>query len=152
MGDEENDEAAGWAERARTVDVGGEAVAVVDVPAGGGAGDRTAGDGTTGDGTTRGDTTRGDTASGDTTGDGTAGDGGVPLLVVHGFPTSSVDFAPIVDRLAERRRVVLLDLPGYGLSAKPDRPYSLFAQADVVEAVATATGLTGGEVDLLTHD
>src|SRR5215203_6065808 len=132
MGDEENDEAAGWAERARTVDVGGEAVAVVDVPAGGGAG--------------------GDTAGGDTTGDGTTGDGGVPLLVVHGFPTSSVDFAPIVDRLAERRRVVLLDLPGYGLSAKPDRPYSLFAQADVVEAVATATGLTGGEVDLLTHD
>ena len=73
-----------------------------------------------------------------------------PLLVVHGFPTSSVDFAPVLGRLAERRRVVLLDLPGYGLSAKPDRAYSLFGQADVVEAVAVARGLD--EVDLLTHD
>lgn len=76
--------------------------------------------------------------------------GGPPLLVVHGFPTSSIDFAPVLDQLSERRRVVLVDLPGYGLSAKPDRPYSLFGQADVVEAVAAALGLD--EVDLLTHD
>jgi pimeloyl-ACP methyl ester carboxylesterase len=72
------------------------------------------------------------------------------LLVVHGFPTSSVDFAPVLERLALGRRVVLLDLPGYGMSAKPDRRYSLFGQADVVEAVAEALGLD--EVDLLTHD
>ncbi len=75
---------------------------------------------------------------------------GPPLLVIHGFPTSSVDFQPVVERLAAHRRVVLLDLPGYGLSDKPDRPYSLFAQADVVAAVAAERGLDG--VDLLTHD
>ncbi|HEX8804888.1 MAG TPA: alpha/beta hydrolase, partial [Acidimicrobiales bacterium] len=79
-----------------------------------------------------------------------AGEYGPPLLVVHGFPTSSVDFRPVVDRLSERRRVVMLDLPGYGLSDKPDRAYSLFDQADVVVAVAAATGLD--EIDLLTHD
>jgi len=107
------DEVEDWARRATEVTVGGEAVAVVDVPAGH---------------------------------PGAA----PPLLVIHGFPTSSIDFAPVLDRLAERRRVVLLDLPGYGLSAKPDRAYSLFGQADVVEAVAAITGLT--EVDLLTHD
>ena len=77
-------------------------------------------------------------------------EGGTPLLVVHGFPTSSVDFAPVLERVSAGRRVVLLDLPGYGLSAKPDRAYSLFEQADVVEAVAEAVGLD--EVDLLTHD
>src|SRR5262245_15894754 len=76
--------------------------------------------------------------------------GAPPLLVVHGFPTSSIDFAPVVGRLAAERRVVLVDLPGYGLSDKPDRAYSLFGQADVVEAVARDRGLS--EVDLLTHD
>ena len=76
--------------------------------------------------------------------------GAPPLLVVHGFPTSSIDFSPVVGRLAAERRVVLVDLPGYGLSAKPDRAYSLFGQADVVEAVARDRGLS--EVDLLTHD
>ena len=75
---------------------------------------------------------------------------GPPLLVIHGFPTSSIDFAPVLDRLAAGRRVVLVDLPGYGLSDKPDRAYSLFGQADAVEAVARERGL--GEVDLLTHD
>jgi pimeloyl-ACP methyl ester carboxylesterase len=117
-------EVAAWAARSRTVTVGGEAIAVVDVPA---AGDVAAG--------------RPD-----------RGAPVPPLLVVHGFPTSSIDFAPIVDRLAERRRVVLLDLPGYGLSAKPDRAYSLFGQADVVEAVVADAGLADVEVDLLTHD
>src|SRR5215510_11231454 len=76
--------------------------------------------------------------------------GAPPLLFVHGFPTSSIDFAPVVGRLAAERRVVLVDLPGYGLSDKPDRAYSLFGQADAVEAVAGTLGL--GELDLLTHD
>jgi pimeloyl-ACP methyl ester carboxylesterase len=76
--------------------------------------------------------------------------GAPPLLVVHGFPTSSIDFVPVLGRLAAGRRVVLVDLPGYGLSDKPDRPYSLFGQADVVEAVARDRDLS--EVDLLTHD
>jgi pimeloyl-ACP methyl ester carboxylesterase len=75
---------------------------------------------------------------------------GPPLLVIHGYPTSSIDFQPVVDVLAAHRRVVLLDLPGCGLSDKPDRAYSLFGQADVVEAVVADLGLDG--VDLLTHD
>ena len=44
-----------------------------------------------------------------------------PLLVLHGFPTSSIDFAAVLGPLATERRVVLLDYPGFGLSAKPDR-------------------------------
>ena len=75
---------------------------------------------------------------------------GPPLLVIHGFPTSSVDFSEVLPALRAERRVVLLDLPGYGLSAKPDRAYSLYGQADVVEAVLAELGID--EVDLLTHD
>jgi pimeloyl-ACP methyl ester carboxylesterase len=73
-----------------------------------------------------------------------------PLLVLHGFPTSSIDYAAVLPELGRDRRVVLFDFPGYGLSGKPDRRYSLFDQADVVEAVAGDLGLEA--VDLLTHD
>ena len=45
-----------------------------------------------------------------------------PLLVLHGFPTCSFDLHQIVDELAAHRRVLLLDMIGYGLSAKPDGP------------------------------
>jgi len=73
-----------------------------------------------------------------------------PALVLHGFPTSSFDWVHALDTLRARRRVVLLDMPGYGFSSKPDVPYSLFTQADVVEACARELGLT--EVALVTHD
>lgn len=73
-----------------------------------------------------------------------------PLLVVHGFPTSSFDFRLVVDRLTAGRRVHLVDLLGYGLSAKPDIAYSIDVLADVVAAYAEAIGLT--ETALLTHD
>ena len=73
-----------------------------------------------------------------------------PVLVLHGFPTSSYDWQHALDVLRARRRVVLLDYPGYGLSAKPDRAYSLFGQADIVEACAKDLGLR--DVALVTHD
>jgi pimeloyl-ACP methyl ester carboxylesterase len=73
-----------------------------------------------------------------------------PLLVIHGFPTSSIDFAETLPALHARRRVIMLDLPGYGFSDKIDRPYSLFGQADAVETVVADSGVT--EVDLLSHD
>ena len=73
-----------------------------------------------------------------------------PVLVLHGFPTSSFDWHASIDTLRSRRRVVLLDYPGYGFSEKPDEKYSLFAQADIVEACARELGL--GDVALVTHD
>ena len=54
----------------------------------------------------------------------------VPLLVLHGFPTSSFDYAAVLDGLRAGRRVLLLDMVGYGLSAKPDRRYTMALQAD----------------------
>jgi pimeloyl-ACP methyl ester carboxylesterase len=73
-----------------------------------------------------------------------------PVLVLHGFPTSSYDWQHALDVLRARRRVVLLDYPGYGFSSKPHMAYSLFMQADVVEACARELGLT--DVALVTHD
>ncbi len=73
-----------------------------------------------------------------------------PLLVLHGFPTSSFDFHRVVDGLAGRRRVILFDYLGFGLSAKPDRPYRLVDQADL--AVALTADLGVDRLGLLTHD
>jgi pimeloyl-ACP methyl ester carboxylesterase len=73
-----------------------------------------------------------------------------PLLVLHGFPTSSFDFHRVVDALAADRRVVLFDMLGYGLSAKPDRPYRLVDQADLAQALVADLGID--RLGLLTHD
>lgn len=73
-----------------------------------------------------------------------------PLLVVHGFPTSSFDHAHLVTRLARHRRVVLFDMLGFGLSAKPDRRYTMALQADVAQAVVAHLGLD--RLALMTHD
>jgi pimeloyl-ACP methyl ester carboxylesterase len=73
-----------------------------------------------------------------------------PLLVVHGFPTSSIDFVAVVDVLAAHRRVLLFDMIGYGLSAKPDRHYTVALQADVAQDFVRDAGVS--RLSLLTHD
>jgi pimeloyl-ACP methyl ester carboxylesterase len=73
-----------------------------------------------------------------------------PLLVLHGFPTSSFDYAAVLDGLRAGRRVLLFDMLGYGLSDKPDRSYTMALQADVAAAFVAALGLD--RIALLTHD
>jgi pimeloyl-ACP methyl ester carboxylesterase len=73
-----------------------------------------------------------------------------PLLILHGFPSSSFDYAAVLDGLRAGRRVVLFDMLGYGLSAKPDRPYTMALQADVAAAFVAALGID--RLALLTHD
>lgn len=73
-----------------------------------------------------------------------------PLLILHGFPTSSFDYAAVLDGLRAGRRVLLLDGLGYGLSDKPDLHYTLALQADLAAAFVAELGLT--RLALLTHD
>jgi pimeloyl-ACP methyl ester carboxylesterase len=73
-----------------------------------------------------------------------------PLLVIHGFPTSSIDFESVVDVLAAHRRVLLFDMIGYGLSAKPDHAYTVALQADVAQEFVRDAGVAS--LALLTHD
>ena len=75
------------------------------------------------------------------------------LLLIHGFPESSFSFHKVVAGLAAKfKRVVLLDLIGFGLSDKPqDRySYSLFEQADIALQLWRHMGIRGGH--LLAHD
>jgi pimeloyl-ACP methyl ester carboxylesterase len=73
-----------------------------------------------------------------------------PLLVLHGFPTSSYDYAAVLNPLRQNRRVLLLDMLGYGLSAKPDRHYTMALQADIAAAFVAELGVE--RLALLTHD
>jgi pimeloyl-ACP methyl ester carboxylesterase len=73
-----------------------------------------------------------------------------PLLILHGFPSSSFDFHRVVDRLAADRRVLLFDMLGYGLSEKPDLAYHFGLQADIAMAFLDTLGVD--RLGMLTHD
>jgi pimeloyl-ACP methyl ester carboxylesterase len=74
-----------------------------------------------------------------------------PLLLLHGFPTSSHDYARVWARLALKYPLVTLDFIGFGASDKPAHyGYSLFEQADVVLEVVKHLGLS--RVHLVAHD
>src|SRR5262245_42749831 len=76
---------------------------------------------------------------------------GLPILVLHGFPSSSRDFLPALPVLAARRRVIVHDHLGFGYSDKPvDYSYSLLEQAEVALELWRSLGVTRGH--LLAHD
>jgi pimeloyl-ACP methyl ester carboxylesterase len=77
-------------------------------------------------------------------------DAAEPLVMLHGFPTSSYDFHAVVDELRRDRTVHLVDFLGYGLSDKPDCSYTISLQADIVVAFLAAIDVT--RFALLTHD
>jgi len=74
-----------------------------------------------------------------------------PLLLIHGYPTASYDWARVWPRLAEHYSLYALDMLGFGLSAKPrDCDYPIALQADLCMALLAAEGV--GEVHVLAHD
>jgi pimeloyl-ACP methyl ester carboxylesterase len=79
---------------------------------------------------------------------------GAPALVlVHGFPTSSIDYFALARELSSEFDIYLLDFPGHGLSDKPPEPYiySLYDDARLlVYAIIQVWQLT--EFRMLTHD
>jgi pimeloyl-ACP methyl ester carboxylesterase len=63
------------------------------------------------------------------------GDPGAPvLLLIHGWPTSSIDWFSVAGPLSARFRVCALDFPGYGFSDKPQGwGYSLARDEELIE-------------------
>lgn len=56
------------------------------------------------------------------------------LLLIHGWPTSSIDWFEVADQLSGRFRVCALDFPGYGFSDKPQGwGYSLARDEELIE-------------------
>lgn len=80
------------------------------------------------------------------------GAGASALLLIHGFPTASWDYAAIWPRLARRWSHLLApDLLGFGYSDKPlPHEYRIAEQADLCEALLQRQGVQS--VDILAHD
>lgn len=58
---------------------------------------------------------------------------GLPVLLVHGFGVSSYSWRHLVGPLSKKRRVITVDLKGFGSSPKPcDERYSVHDQADLL--------------------
>jgi pimeloyl-ACP methyl ester carboxylesterase len=73
------------------------------------------------------------------------------VFLIHGFPTSSWDWAPIWAALNESYRLVALDMLGFGFSDKPNpHAYSIMEQADLCEALIVERKLERFHV--LAHD
>ncbi len=73
------------------------------------------------------------------------------MTLLHGFPSSSHDWAKAAPALAARHTLLAPDFLGFGASEKPvDHRYSLHEQADLVEALWVAEGVR--ETVLVAHD
>ena len=58
---------------------------------------------------------------------------GPTVLLLHGFPTWSYDYAEVASDLARDHDVITLDFLGYGASDKPNpHEYSVAESADIV--------------------
>src|ERR1700743_3543811 len=67
------------------------------------------------------------------------------LLLLHGFPTSSLMFRELMPRLASRYRVIAPDLPGFGLPEVPGERnyrYTFDSLATTINAFVEKLGLT----------
>jgi pimeloyl-ACP methyl ester carboxylesterase len=75
---------------------------------------------------------------------------GVPVLFLHGYPSSSFDWRHVIGLLPGQSSLSL-DFLGFGLSAKPHRHrYSLFEQADIVTQVLADERID--RVRIVAHD
>jgi pimeloyl-ACP methyl ester carboxylesterase len=76
---------------------------------------------------------------------------GPPLLLIHGYPFNTFDWAPLWDRLTERFTVVAPDMIGMGFSAKPVAyGYTVHDHADMHEALLAHLGVESAHI--LAHD
>jgi len=73
------------------------------------------------------------------------------LLLIHGFPTASIDWQYIWSELSTHFRLITLDMIGFGLSDKPlDYAYSIADQADIFQHLLKQLKITN--YHLLAHD
>ncbi|WP_425126732.1 alpha/beta fold hydrolase [Burkholderia gladioli] len=83
---------------------------------------------------------------------------GPAVLLLHGFPTSSHQYRGLIERLADKYRVIAPDLPGFGFSDAPDAKtfgYTFDHLAEVIEirrvAHVTGRGIPDRVIDKFVH-
>jgi len=66
---------------------------------------------------------------------------GEPLVLLHGGLGAIQMFGPVLPSLAEKRKVIAVDLQGHGRAADVDRPRSVELMADDIAALIRRLGL-----------
>lgn len=66
---------------------------------------------------------------------------GAPLLLLHGWPEFWLTWQPVMERLADRYRLIAPDLRGFGDSDKPDGPFGPDGHAADMLALLDALGI-----------
>lgn len=77
-----------------------------------------------------------------------------PVLLLHGFPTSSHMFRDLIPALAEKYHVVAPDYPGFGNSSAPsvgEFDYTFDNLANVIEKFTEKVGLTEYSIYLMDY-
>lgn len=76
---------------------------------------------------------------------------GPTMTMLHGFPSSSHDWAKVAPSLAQGHALLFPDFLGFGASEKPTgHTYSIHEQADLIEALWALEGTE--ETALVAHD
>ena len=75
---------------------------------------------------------------------------GKPLIVLHGWGSSSSVMVPLAKRLAEHRCCIMIDFPGFGDSPEPPTAWSIKDYSDLVVAFIKET-YPDTPVDMLVH-
>src|SRR5476651_1440138 len=75
---------------------------------------------------------------------------GPAVVMLHGFGTTGDMWGHLASALIEDHMVIVPDLRGWGLSAKPDGGYDKKTQAADILGVLDALGVS--RVELVTHD
>jgi pimeloyl-ACP methyl ester carboxylesterase len=74
---------------------------------------------------------------------------GPAVLLLHGCPTTTRGFEPLVRHLSASRRVLVPDLPGYGASPPVSEPYDLDHVQEILERELANRGVD--EVAVIGH-
>ena len=80
-----------------------------------------------------------------------AGSGeGTPVILLHGFPETSLAWRKLIPYLADGRTVIAPDLRGCGASDRPETPYDKKSVAADIRELVRQLGFD--RVDLVSHD
>lgn len=74
---------------------------------------------------------------------------GKPLVILHGWGSSSRVMKPLAKNLLHLRKVYLVDLPGFGKSSEPPEAWGIDDYADMTEAFINT--IQAEQVDFLVH-
>jgi pimeloyl-ACP methyl ester carboxylesterase len=75
---------------------------------------------------------------------------GKPLLILHGWGSSSAVMRPLADSLSHIRSCYLVDLPGFGQSPEPPEAWTVSRYTDLIEAFIRQI-IPDEKTDLLVH-